>query len=80
MYPTLTLRPAESIQTRVHLSTYRCRVFMDEYDWGHPCRRIAIESAPGESVEVELVPPTGPDNGLNSKPMRTSRPWSSSGA
>jgi hypothetical protein len=25
---------------------------------------IAIESAPGESVDVDLVPPTGPDNGL----------------
>jgi hypothetical protein len=70
MYPTLTLRPGESIQTRVRLRSYNC-VDFDAQD-GYPCRRVAIESAPGESVEVGLVPPTGPDNGLELDAQRFS--------
>jgi hypothetical protein len=70
MYPTLTLRRGESIQTRVRLRSYNC-VDFDAQD-GYPCRRVAIESAPGESVEVELVPPTGPDNGLELDAQRFS--------
>lgn len=65
MYPTLTLRPGESLQVRVHLSTYFCSFSALDDILGNTrhCRRVAIESA-GEPVEVELVPPAGPDNGV----------------
>ena len=59
VYPTLIVRPGESIQTRVHLNHYNCG---DEFSV--PCRRIVVDSGPNEEVEVELVPPTGPNNGL----------------
>ena len=58
VYPTLTLRPGGFLQTRMSPISYAC-------GWeSYRCRRVLVESAPGESVEVELVPPTGPDNGL----------------
>jgi hypothetical protein len=62
VYPTLIVRPGESIQTRVHLDHYKCR------EGSTPCRRIVVESAPGEEVEVELVPPTAPNITLQQDP------------
>ena len=62
VYPTLILRPGESIQTRVHLNHYNCG---DEFSV--PCRRIVVDSAPNEEVAVELVPPL-PDNWLEHRP------------
>ena len=62
VYPTLILRPGESIQARVHLDHYKCR------EGSTPCRRIVVESAPGEPVEVELVPPILPNNTLQQDP------------
>ena len=64
VYPTLIVRPGESIQTRVHLRHYTCS------DNLSPCRRVVIESTPGEPVEVELVPPAL-DNGLEHGPATT---------
>ena len=58
LYPTLILRPGESIQTRVHLNHYNCG------EWLVPCRRVVVESAPNEEVEVELALPIAPNNGL----------------
>ncbi len=60
VYRTLVIRPGESIQTRVHVDHYNCGEF------SIPCRRIVVDSAPSEQVEVELVPPTAPNNGLES--------------
>jgi len=49
VFPTLTIRPGESIDMRVFLGSY---VYSDE---SHLCRRILIESS-GESIDVEAVP------------------------
>ena len=66
VYPTLIIRPGESIQTRVHLGYYQCGEFLVL-----PCRRVVVESAPGEEVELELMPPA-PDNGLEHDPSDVS--------
>ena len=58
MYPTLVIRPGESIDVRVG-SVGWC-------GWGGdagPCRRVLVEASPGDSVELELVPDD------SSKPM-----------
>jgi len=49
MYPTLVIRPGESIDVRVDRSIVWC-------GWdGYPCRRVLVAAAPGESVELEVV-------------------------
>ena len=49
MYPTLTIRPGESIEVRVGGSKVWC-------GWdGYPCRRVLVEASPGGPVELEVV-------------------------
>jgi hypothetical protein len=49
MYPTLVIRPGESIEVRVDSSIVWC-------GWdGYACRRVLVAASPGESVELEVV-------------------------
>jgi len=50
MYPTLVIRPGESIDVRVENGILWC-------GWDSAsCRRVLVEAPPGEAVELELVP------------------------
>lgn len=51
MYPTLVIRPGESIEVRVQANVNLC-AFAGAID----CRRVLVEASPGEPVELELVP------------------------
>ena len=62
MYPTLVIRPGESIKVRVDSSIAQC-------GWGGeagPCRRVLVAASSGDPVELELVPDD------SSKPMALS--------
>jgi hypothetical protein len=49
MYPTLVIRPGESIDVRVDGSIVWC-------GWdGYSCRRVLVAASPGDSVELEVV-------------------------
>jgi hypothetical protein len=49
MYPTLVIRPGESIDVRVDGGIVSC-------GWdGYGCRRVLVAASPGESVELEVV-------------------------
>jgi hypothetical protein len=49
MYPTLVIRPGESIDVRVERGIVAC-------GWdGYSCRRVIVAASPGESVELEVV-------------------------
>ena len=50
VYPTLTIRPGESIATHVSLGSYVCG------DESVRCRRVVVESLPGESIDLEVSP------------------------
>ena len=50
MYPTLVIRPGESIDVHVDSGIVWCG-----WDAG-PCRRVLVEASPGEPVELEVVP------------------------
>jgi hypothetical protein len=57
MYPTLVIRPGESIEVRVESGIVWC-------GWdGVPCRRVLVAASPGDPVELEVVPDD------SSKPM-----------
>ena len=50
MYPTLVIRPGESLEVRVDIAW--C-------EWGPhrgACRRVPVASSTGDPVELELVP------------------------
>ena len=49
MYPTLVIRPGESIEVRVDTGIVYC-------GWGVACRRVVVAASPGEPVELEIVP------------------------
>ncbi len=51
MYPTLVIRPGESIEVRVDGDIVEC-------GWGGwaNCRRVLVAASPGDSVELEVVP------------------------
>ena len=50
IYPTLVIRPGESIEVRVDNGIVWC-------GWDAvSCRRVLVAASPGESVELELVP------------------------
>lgn len=51
MYPTLVIRPGESIDLRVDYTINWCG-----FGGGFPCRRVLVEASPGEPVELEIVP------------------------
>ena len=49
MYPTLTIRPGESIEVRVDSSIVWC-------GWdGYACRRVLVAGSSGDPVELEVV-------------------------
>jgi hypothetical protein len=49
MYPTLVIRPGESIEVRVDSDIVWC-------GWdGISCRRVLVETSPGDPVELEVV-------------------------
>ena len=49
MYPTLVIRPGESIEVRVDPRVNVC-------DWAAFDCRVLVEASPGEPVELEIVP------------------------
>ena len=50
MYPTLVIRPGESIDVRVDGNIVLC-------GWdGYACRRVMVAGSPGDPVELEIVP------------------------
>ena len=50
MYPTLVIRPGESIEVRVDSGIVWC-------GWdGVACRRVLVAASPGDPVELEVVP------------------------
>jgi hypothetical protein len=49
MYPTLVIRPGESIEVRVEKGIVHC-------GWVGACRRVVVAASPGAPVEVEIVP------------------------
>ena len=49
MYPTLVIRPGESIEVGVESGVVYC-------GWGVACRRVVVAASPGEPVELEIVP------------------------
>jgi hypothetical protein len=51
MYPTLVIRPGESIEVRVEPDVNACA-----FGGGFDCRRVLVEASPGEPVELEIVP------------------------
>lgn len=51
MYPTLVVRPRESIEVRVESTITLCGYFSPL-----SCRRVLVEASPGEAVELEIVP------------------------
>ena len=51
MYPTLVIRPGESIDVRVDHTTNGCA-----FAGTVACRRVLVEASPGEPVELEIVP------------------------
>jgi hypothetical protein len=53
VYPTLTIEPGGSIQTRAFLKHYVCG-WLSAY-----CRRVVVESPAGESVDLEATPADG---------------------
>jgi hypothetical protein len=58
MYPTLVIRPGESIDVRVDPDIVWCG-----WDGEEPCRRVLVAASPGDPVELEVVPAD------SSKPM-----------
>lgn len=65
LLPMVTIRPGESIETRLFLGTYFCG------DEGWICRRIVVESPSGESIDLEVIPVDGQDVGLIVGPEST---------
>ena len=59
MYPTLVIRPGESIEVRVDR---RHRLVWVGWD-AVACRRVLVAASPGDPVELEIVPDD------SSKPM-----------
>ena len=51
MYPTLVIRPGESIEVRVEPDVNACA-----FGGGFDCRRVLVDASPGEPVELEIVP------------------------
>ena len=50
MYPTLVIRPGESIEVRVEPDVNSCA-----FGGGFDCRRVLVEASPGTPVELEVV-------------------------
>jgi hypothetical protein len=58
LYPMLTVRPGESIETGLapgaapFVNGYYCWFLIDEAS----CRRVVVDAPPGQAVEIELTP------------------------
>ena len=52
IYPTLVIRPGESVSVRVAADMPWCGWAGD----AGPCRRVLVEASPGDPVELEIVP------------------------
>ena len=52
IYPTLVIRPGESVSVRVQRDMPWCGWAGD----AGPCRRVRVEASPGDPVELEIVP------------------------
>ena len=61
MYPTLVIRPGESIEVRVECGIVWCGYYLG--DGLADCRRVLVAASPGDPVELEIVPDD------SSKPM-----------
>jgi hypothetical protein len=57
MYPTLVIRPGESIDVRVDTNNTVCRVRDDFFPLPGVvnCRRVLVAASPGDPVELEVV-------------------------
>ena len=53
MYPTLVIRPGESIEVRVDGDIVWCGMALVDLV---PCRRVVVAASPGDPVELEIVP------------------------
>ena len=53
MYPTLVIRPGESIEVRIDGALKWCG---DMHNGTGPCRRVLVAASPGEPVELEIAP------------------------
>lgn len=65
LLPIVTIRPGKSIETRLFLGTFFC----GDESW--ICRRIVVESAAGESMDLEVIPRDGQEVGLIVGPEST---------
>jgi len=54
-YRTLTIRPGESIDTRLSLGSYVCG--MESYR----CRRVIVNATSGEVIDLEVIPSSADD-------------------
>jgi len=54
-YRTLTIRPGESIDTRLSLGSYVCG--MESYR----CRRVIVSATSGEVIDLEVIPSSADD-------------------
>jgi hypothetical protein len=61
MYPTLVIKPDESIKVRVTDGIFLCAIWSALAS--SPCRRVLVAAAPGDLVALEVVPDD------SSKPM-----------
>jgi hypothetical protein len=54
MYPTLVIRPGESIEVRIDGDILRCGITL----LGDlvPCRPVVVAGSPGDPVELEIAP------------------------
>jgi hypothetical protein len=53
LLPTLTIRPGESLKTRVFRGFHAC--FFESW----PCRRVVVESPSGDLIDLEVIPADG---------------------
>jgi hypothetical protein len=53
MYPTLVIRPGESIEVRIDGNIVLCGTALVDLV---PCRRVVVAASPGGPVELEIVP------------------------
>ena len=65
LLPRVTIRPGQSIETRLFLFTHSCG------DEGWTCRRIVVEAAAGESMDLDVIHLDGQSVGLIVGPEST---------
>jgi hypothetical protein len=68
LIPTVTIRPGESLVTRIYRHGYTC--FFESW----ACRRVIVDSPSGEPVDIEMIPvdtqaPVGLEGPESSHPL-----------